>query len=602
MKIHIVQKGDTLWKISQKYGVDFEELKKLNSQLSNPDMIMPGMKIKIPSGNVHVKKEAVVNNSPVKENIQKEAQVKKETQVKKENIKAEHPYKDLSPEPKPVMDVEKMQPKKEVANNAPPKTPYVPKMPTQIDVDINNSWNVNAPEINMPQAPANILPGMMKPEFDEVESVQEVAPPKMPEMPKLPEVPAGYTPQMPVAPAQDTDPYCEPITPVMPGDGFNCYPEAPFHGAPAGVGFPEGYAPVPPAQGFQPAVPSEYDDDDIELPPAPPWNLGAPTTGAPFTPAPYGGFAGPQVPGVGAPGYPGPEAPGGYSGYPGPQQVPGMDYQGYPGPVDTDETDLDEVGYQVPQGMPMGYQPAPFPQGGQMGYQPAPFPQGGQMGYQPAPFPQGGQMGYQPAPFPQGGQMGYQPAPYPLGGPMQVPGQGLSPAPGMQAPPATMRDCGCGGPQGYPGYGPLQGGYPEAMPGYGAPMQGGYPEAMPGYGAPMQGGYPEGVPGYGPPMQGGYQGATPGYPTPVQGYPGAVPGYGAPVQGGYPEVAPGYGAPTQGYGAPVQGGYPGMAPGFAGPTQGYPGLTPQGMFGTSPYDPTRHPMFEFPDFDDESDD
>ncbi|WP_230203554.1 SafA/ExsA family spore coat assembly protein, partial [Bacillus massiliigorillae] len=73
MKIHIVQKGDTLWKLAKKYGVPFEELKKLNSQLSNPDMIMPGMKIKIPGVdttknpashsntkiNVHSKKETV---------------------------------------------------------------------------------------------------------------------------------------------------------------------------------------------------------------------------------------------------------------------------------------------------------------------------------------------------------------------------------------------------------------------------------------------------------------------------------------------------------------------------------------------------------------
>ena len=49
VKIHIVQKGDTLWKIAKKYGVNFEELKKMNSQLSNPDMIMPGMKIKVPT-------------------------------------------------------------------------------------------------------------------------------------------------------------------------------------------------------------------------------------------------------------------------------------------------------------------------------------------------------------------------------------------------------------------------------------------------------------------------------------------------------------------------------------------------------------------------
>ncbi|WP_374717088.1 SafA/ExsA family spore coat assembly protein [Geobacillus thermodenitrificans] len=57
MKIHIVQKGDTLWKIAQKYGVDFEQLKKINGHLSDPNMIMPGMKIKVPTAGVPIKKE-----------------------------------------------------------------------------------------------------------------------------------------------------------------------------------------------------------------------------------------------------------------------------------------------------------------------------------------------------------------------------------------------------------------------------------------------------------------------------------------------------------------------------------------------------------------
>lgn len=55
LKIHIVQKGDTIWDIAKQYGVDFEELKQLNSHLSSPDMIMPGMKIKIPSTAKQVK-------------------------------------------------------------------------------------------------------------------------------------------------------------------------------------------------------------------------------------------------------------------------------------------------------------------------------------------------------------------------------------------------------------------------------------------------------------------------------------------------------------------------------------------------------------------
>ncbi|EOP65545.1 spore coat assembly protein SafA, partial [Bacillus cereus VDM006] len=75
MKIHIVQKGDTLWKIAKKYGVDFETLKKANTQLTNPDLIMPGMKIKVPSSSVHVKKNMGAGSAPPKEYV-KEVQQK----------------------------------------------------------------------------------------------------------------------------------------------------------------------------------------------------------------------------------------------------------------------------------------------------------------------------------------------------------------------------------------------------------------------------------------------------------------------------------------------------------------------------------------------
>ncbi|MBD8069333.1 SafA/ExsA family spore coat assembly protein [Bacillus sp. PS06] len=492
MKIHIVQKGDTLWKISQKYGVDFEELKKLNSQLSNPDMIMPGMKIKIPSGNVHVKKEAKANAnaniSPIKETVIKEAQ------VKKEEVKAEHPYKDLSPQPLPVMDVEETLPKKDLDNNLPPKAPYVPKMPTQVDVDIHN-WNF-APEINMPPAPANILPGMMKPEVDEVESVEDVAPPKMPEMPKFPEA----APQMPVAPATDVnDPYCQPITPVMPGAGFDCYPPqgAPFPAPPVG----EGYAPVAPAQGFQPNIPVEYDEDDIDLPPAPPWNPGMPANGAPFIPAPYGGYA--------------------------PSQVAGAQYQGYPEPSPADEMGFDGDDYPyAPQGASVGYQPAPFPQGAPIGYQPLPAP---------APYPiQGMGPGI---PTTAGGKDCGCGGPKPVSTPQTLPAQ----VPGFGAPV-----------HGYPGAMPGMGmpqapGYPGAMPGMGMPQAPGYPGAMPGMGMPQAPGYPGAMPGMGMPQAPGYQGAMPGMGTPqAPGYPGAMPGMGMPQAPGYPGAMPGYGMPANG--------------------------------------------------------
>ncbi|MFB1080551.1 SafA/ExsA family spore coat assembly protein [Jeotgalibacillus sp. JSM ZJ347] len=59
MKIHVVQKGDTLWTIAKNYQVSFEELKAANAYLADPDMIMPGMKIKIPDQKAAVKKTEV---------------------------------------------------------------------------------------------------------------------------------------------------------------------------------------------------------------------------------------------------------------------------------------------------------------------------------------------------------------------------------------------------------------------------------------------------------------------------------------------------------------------------------------------------------------
>lgn len=48
MRIYIVQKGDTLGDIAKKHKVELDSIMQLNPQLSGPDYIMPGMKIKIP--------------------------------------------------------------------------------------------------------------------------------------------------------------------------------------------------------------------------------------------------------------------------------------------------------------------------------------------------------------------------------------------------------------------------------------------------------------------------------------------------------------------------------------------------------------------------
>ncbi|HAM81416.1 SafA/ExsA family spore coat assembly protein [Ornithinibacillus bavariensis] len=109
MKIHVVQKGDTLWELSKKYGVDFGELKQVNSHLSAPDMLMPGMKIRIPTTAKAVKKEGMVK------------------EVKKEHV--EHPYMNISPKPLPVIKEDHVKKEVQVQPVMPlPQMPQVPQM------------------------------------------------------------------------------------------------------------------------------------------------------------------------------------------------------------------------------------------------------------------------------------------------------------------------------------------------------------------------------------------------------------------------------------------------------------------------------------------
>lgn len=45
---HIVKKGDTLWKISNKYGVSLNSIIEENSGIKDPSLIYPGLEISIP--------------------------------------------------------------------------------------------------------------------------------------------------------------------------------------------------------------------------------------------------------------------------------------------------------------------------------------------------------------------------------------------------------------------------------------------------------------------------------------------------------------------------------------------------------------------------
>jgi|GEM_PF-2402302 len=45
---HVVQPGESLWEIAQKYGIHPEYLFRANPQVRNPDMIFPGQIIIVP--------------------------------------------------------------------------------------------------------------------------------------------------------------------------------------------------------------------------------------------------------------------------------------------------------------------------------------------------------------------------------------------------------------------------------------------------------------------------------------------------------------------------------------------------------------------------
>lgn len=165
MKIHVVQKGDTLWELSKKYGVDFEELKQANSQLSSPDMIMPGMKIKIPGTAKTVKKEV-------------------QTPLKKEQV---HPYKEMSPQPKPVIKEDDHKKKMQVQPQMPqmPPTMPMPQMPLMPQIQMPNMEQemTNYTTINVPAPPPQPKEKEKKAKPPKHEHKHEFKPMPQPHMP-----------------------------------------------------------------------------------------------------------------------------------------------------------------------------------------------------------------------------------------------------------------------------------------------------------------------------------------------------------------------------------------------------------------------------------
>ncbi len=302
MKIHIVQQGDTLWNLAKKYGVDFEQLKEVNNHLSNPDVIMPGMKIKIPTAGVPVKKQ-VKKEAPISDSLKP----KKEVQVPKKEMKA----------PPPKMPVAKEAPIKPLQPVQQPIIPAPQPMPAPQLHHMNMNFNI----YKQKQQHTTTYQKMPAPP-PKVEEVKEPKVEKPKQKPKVPVAPKKVDPCPPMQPLQPDCGY--PVTPVIPGCSYTTPPAVQsyyqqLHGYPtqqmppnyfSPVYYPQPYmqpqapgqmAPFPGMQ--QPLVPQQpwanqtpvHDDTDHDdfddVPDFPP--LMQPPNQQPIQPMPPAGFSQP---------------------------------------------------------------------------------------------------------------------------------------------------------------------------------------------------------------------------------------------------------------------------------------------------------------------
>ena len=182
MQIHIVQKGDTLWKISRSYNVSFDELKKMNAHLANPEYIVPGMKIFIPD----TKKAAPVSH-PYSEN----PRPVKQQMIQEEEMKIQ-PQPERNKSMPAVQLPQQMQPPKTQQMQPVQQTPSVPKaQPVQ---------PVKAQPKAQPAQPIKALP---KAQPVQQAPVPQPMPPVQPVQQTPPPMPV---PQMPMQPIQQVQP------------------------------------------------------------------------------------------------------------------------------------------------------------------------------------------------------------------------------------------------------------------------------------------------------------------------------------------------------------------------------------------------------------
>jgi len=172
LRIHIVQKGDTLWKIAKEYGISFEDLKRLNAHLANPDYIVPGMEIILP------------------EKINKETH----REPQKETHKESQMHKEMPTQPRPS----KESVKKEVQKPMPAPPPIVIQPPAPMPMPEPQMIPIPIP-MPMPMPMPQPQQPMWVPQPVELSWNQQLVMPQV-QQPAPAPPPVHYVPQMPMVP------------------------------------------------------------------------------------------------------------------------------------------------------------------------------------------------------------------------------------------------------------------------------------------------------------------------------------------------------------------------------------------------------------------
>ena len=167
MRVYIVQQGDTLWKIAKQHNVNFEQLKQMNSQLANPDFLMPGMEIYLPevggksgkAGKKHLESPYI---GPTQEMPLPTPQMPT-------------PQMPMPQMPMPQMPMPQM-PMPQIPQL--PQIPQIPQLPQLPQLPMQEM-----PQMPMPQMPMPQMPLMMEPCFPYFVCQMIPMPWMMPQMP-----------------------------------------------------------------------------------------------------------------------------------------------------------------------------------------------------------------------------------------------------------------------------------------------------------------------------------------------------------------------------------------------------------------------------------